>query len=44
MVVTAFLVEATKINIEELMRKYRDAFKRKLHPDAGLTYDSWVVG
>ena len=44
MVVSGFLVDVKKVDLEEFKAKYPDAFKRKLHPDAGLTYDSWVVG
>jgi trimethylamine-N-oxide reductase (cytochrome c) len=44
MVVSAFLVEVAKVNIEDLKRKYPDAFKRKLDPRIGPCYESWVVG
>jgi len=44
MCVSAYLVEVEKVDIFELMKQYPDAFKRKLHPDVGLYYESWVKG
>jgi trimethylamine-N-oxide reductase (cytochrome c) len=44
MVVSGYLVDVVKVDLEELKRKYPDAFKRKLHPDVGPCYESWVVG
>ena len=36
MVVSSFLVEVEKVNLEELKEKYPEAFKRPYHPAAGL--------
>ncbi|MEM3953243.1 MAG: molybdopterin-dependent oxidoreductase, partial [Nitrososphaerota archaeon] len=44
MCVSAYLVEVEKVDIFEIMKQYPDAFKRKLHPDVGPCYDSWVRG
>jgi anaerobic selenocysteine-containing dehydrogenase len=44
MVVSGFLVEIEKANIEELWKKYPDAFKRKYDPAAGLRFNAWVEG
>jgi len=44
MVVSSFLVEAEKANIDELRKKYPDAFKRKYDPAAGLRFNAWVEG
>ena len=44
MVVSSFLVEVESANIDEIRRKYPDAFKRSYHPDAGLRFDAWVKG
>jgi len=42
MLVSSYLVEVEKVNISELMTKYPEAFKRKLHPDVGPCYETWV--
>jgi trimethylamine-N-oxide reductase (cytochrome c) len=44
MVVSAFLVEVAKVNVEELKKKYPEAFARRLDPRIGPSYESWVVG
>ena len=36
MVVSSFLVEVEEANLEELRKKYPEAFKRPYHADAGL--------
>jgi anaerobic selenocysteine-containing dehydrogenase len=36
MVVSGFLVEAEKANLDELRKKYPEAFKRPYHTEAGL--------
>jgi anaerobic selenocysteine-containing dehydrogenase len=36
MVVSGFLVEVERVNLEELRGKYPEAFKRPYHPNAGL--------
>ncbi|MEM1587280.1 MAG: molybdopterin-dependent oxidoreductase [Candidatus Bathyarchaeia archaeon] len=43
-VCNGILVEVEKVDIFDLIKKYPDAFKRKLHKDAGPCYESWVVG
>jgi anaerobic selenocysteine-containing dehydrogenase len=42
MVVSSFLVEVERANMEEFRKKYPEAFKRKYHADAGLRFDAWV--
>ena len=44
MAVSGYLVEAEKADLNELMKKYPEAFKRPLHPDVGPCYESWVRG
>jgi len=44
MVCSGILVEVEKADISELMEKYPEAFKRRLHPDVGLYYETWVIG
>ena len=44
MVVSAFLVEVEKVNVEEFKKKYPEAFARKLNPYIGPSYESWVRG
>jgi trimethylamine-N-oxide reductase (cytochrome c) len=44
MVVSAFLVEVAKVDVEELKKKYPEAFARRLDPRIGPSYESWVVG
>ncbi|MEM3601355.1 MAG: molybdopterin-dependent oxidoreductase [Candidatus Bathyarchaeia archaeon] len=43
-VCSGILVEIEKTDITELMKTYPEAFKRKLHPDVNLCYETWVVG
>ncbi|MBN1189503.1 MAG: molybdopterin-dependent oxidoreductase [Dehalococcoidales bacterium] len=43
MVVSGFLAEVGLANLDELRRKYPEAFKRKYDPGAGLRFDAWVV-
>lgn len=42
MVVSGFLVEVNKVDLDELRRKYPEAFKRKYDPAAGLRFHAWV--
>jgi anaerobic selenocysteine-containing dehydrogenase len=42
MVVSGYLVEVGRADLEELRRKYPEAFKRKYDPAAGLRFDAWV--
>jgi len=44
MVCSGILVEVEKIDILKLMKEYPEAFKRKLHTDAGQCYETWVIG
>jgi anaerobic selenocysteine-containing dehydrogenase len=44
MVVSSFLVEVEQANLDEIKKKYPDAFKRPYHPDAGLRFEAWVEG
>lgn len=44
MAVSGFLVEVEKTDLEELKRKYPEPFKRKFHPTAGLSLESFVGG
>jgi trimethylamine-N-oxide reductase (cytochrome c) len=44
MVVSSFLVEVEKVNLDELRNKYPEAFKRPYHADAGLQFNAWVEG
>ncbi|MEM3807987.1 MAG: molybdopterin-dependent oxidoreductase, partial [Nitrososphaerota archaeon] len=44
MVVTAFLVEVERVDLEELKKRYPEAFARRLHPDIGPYLDTWLVG
>jgi trimethylamine-N-oxide reductase (cytochrome c) len=43
MVVSSFLVEVGKVNLEELRTKYPEAFKRPYHADAGLRMERILV-
>lgn len=43
MVVSGFLVEVEKADLEELKRKYPEAFNRPYDPAFGLCYETWVV-
>ena len=42
MVVSSFLVEVARADLEELRNKYPGAFERRYHPDTGLRFDAWV--
>jgi trimethylamine-N-oxide reductase (cytochrome c) len=42
MVVSSFLVEVKRADLEELRKKYPAAFKRAYQADAGLRFDAWV--
>jgi anaerobic selenocysteine-containing dehydrogenase len=44
MVVSSFLVEVGKVNLEELRKKYPNAFKREYDPASGLRFEAWVEG
>ncbi len=43
MAVSSFLVEVEKADIEELRKKYPEAFERKYDPASGLRFNAWVV-
>jgi anaerobic selenocysteine-containing dehydrogenase len=43
MVVSSFLVEVERANLEELRKKYPEAFKRPYHADAGLRMERVLV-
>jgi hypothetical protein len=42
MVVSSFLVEVEKANLEELRKKYPEAFQREYGPATGLRLGAWV--
>ena len=42
--VSGFLVDVEKTDMEELKRKYPEAFARPFHPCAGPGLDAWVWG
>ena len=42
MAVSGFLVEVASINMDELRKKYPEAFSRKYNPAAGLRFNAWV--
>jgi len=42
MVVSSFLVEVAKANLDELRDKYPEAFQREYDPAAGLRFSAWV--
>jgi trimethylamine-N-oxide reductase (cytochrome c) len=42
MVVSSFLVEVESADLNEIRKKYPEAFNRPYHPDAGLRFDAWV--
>jgi anaerobic selenocysteine-containing dehydrogenase len=44
MVVSSFLVEVESADLDEIRKKYPEAFKRPYHPDAGLRFEAWVEG
>jgi trimethylamine-N-oxide reductase (cytochrome c) len=43
MVVSSFLVEVERANLDELRKKYPEAFERKYDPSAGLRFDARVA-
>jgi trimethylamine-N-oxide reductase (cytochrome c) len=42
MVISSFLVEVGKANLDELRTRYPEAFEREYHPAAGLRFEAWV--
>jgi len=44
MVVSGFLCEVEQANMDELRKKYPDAFKRPYHRASGLRFDRVLVG
>jgi hypothetical protein len=42
MVVSSFLVEVAKEDLDELRKNYPEAFKREYDPAAGLEFTAWV--
>ncbi|MEM4001620.1 MAG: molybdopterin-dependent oxidoreductase [Saccharolobus sp.] len=44
MAVSGFLVDIKKVDLAELMAKYPEAFKRKMHPIYDMYLDTYVVG
>jgi len=42
MVVSGFLAEVGPIDLDELRKKYPEAFKRKYDQAAGLRFNAWV--
>jgi trimethylamine-N-oxide reductase (cytochrome c) len=44
MVVSSFLVEVERVNLDELRKEYPDAFERPYHADSGLRFEAWVKG
>jgi trimethylamine-N-oxide reductase (cytochrome c) len=44
MVCSGILVEVEKADLQELMDKYPEAFKKRLHPTVGPCYETWVIG
>jgi len=43
MVVSAFLVEVEKVDLDELKQKYPEAFERPYDSAHGLCYKRWVI-
>jgi len=43
-VCSGILVEVEKANIDELMKKYPQAFTRPAHPNLGPYHETWVMG
>ena len=41
---SGYLVEVEPYNIDDLRRKYPDAFNREYDPAAGLRFDAWIEG
>jgi anaerobic selenocysteine-containing dehydrogenase len=44
MVVSSFLVEVEGADLDELRKKYPEAFEREYDPAAGLRFNAWVEG
>jgi molybdopterin guanine dinucleotide-containing S/N-oxide reductase-like protein len=44
MVVSSFLVEVERANLDELRKEYPHAFNRPYHADSGLRFEAWVKG
>jgi anaerobic selenocysteine-containing dehydrogenase len=44
MVVSGFLVEAERANLDALRKKYPAAFKREFDPASGLRFNAWIEG
>jgi molybdopterin guanine dinucleotide-containing S/N-oxide reductase-like protein len=44
MVVSSFLVEVENANLDDLRKRYPEAFKKKYQADAGLQFNAWVEG
>ena len=44
MVVSSFLVEVESTNLDELRKKYPEAFKREYDQSSGLRFNAWVEG
>jgi len=42
MVVSGFLVEVGAVNLEEIRKKYPEAFKRKYNKNVGLCFNAWI--
>ncbi|MFP3209205.1 MAG: molybdopterin-dependent oxidoreductase [Nitrososphaeria archaeon] len=42
MVESGILVNVEKVNLEDLMERYPEAFRKQYHPAAGLCYKSWT--
>jgi trimethylamine-N-oxide reductase (cytochrome c) len=44
MVTNGFLAEIERVNVDELRRKYPEAFSRPFHPAAGPDTESFILG
>jgi anaerobic selenocysteine-containing dehydrogenase len=44
MVVSGFLVEVERANIETIQQEHPEAFKRRYDPASGLRFDAWIEG
>jgi len=44
MVTSGFLVEVERVNLDELRKKYPEAFSRPFHPTAGPGTESFILG
>jgi hypothetical protein len=42
MAVSSFLVEVARVNLDELMNKYPEAFEREYDQAAGLCLNAWL--